>query len=251
MKTQKRIEKIYEAAERVIEIASAEKFKAVLECENEGDDKMPGVAVADIGTDHGYLAELLSKSEKVSSVIATDISKKSLSKLEKLINQRSLQKIMTVVGDGLKPIESVDVTVIAGIGGMQTIKMLKEQNKLCAGGVKSRYFVLQPGKSVVSLRQYLYSNHIKILSDTVVHDADQFYPIITIDVLTYSKERATIKNLYLGKNSLKSLDYRAFLDEMCIKLAFLNSIEKDKIYADSNLMTKYKLKNIIDKLKKI
>ena len=74
------------------------------------------LVVADIGTDHGYLADLLSKNEQVEKIIATDISAKSLSKLEAKINYKKLSKIETAVGDGLIPVKSADVSVIAGVG---------------------------------------------------------------------------------------------------------------------------------------
>ena len=47
--------------------------------------------VADIATDHGYLAEALSKEDRISKIIATDISKKCLNKVEKLVEKCGLK----------------------------------------------------------------------------------------------------------------------------------------------------------------
>ena len=58
--------------------------------------------VADVGADHGYLAEMLIDSGKARKVIATDISSTSLDKTKLLIAKHDLEgKIQTRVGDGL------------------------------------------------------------------------------------------------------------------------------------------------------
>ena len=48
------------------------------------------VVVADIATDHGYLAELLSRNNKISKVIASDISQNCLDKTNELVQRYNL-----------------------------------------------------------------------------------------------------------------------------------------------------------------
>ena len=84
MKTYKRILKLEEAVKFV--------------CEYAGKDIKDFVA-ADIGTDHGNLAEKLSKLSQIRKVIASDISAKSLCKLQALIKSRKLTNIETVDDD--------------------------------------------------------------------------------------------------------------------------------------------------------
>jgi tRNA (adenine22-N1)-methyltransferase len=217
------------------------------------DDKFDGeVVVADIGTDHGYLAESLSKSDKIKKIIATDISEKSLSKLQNLIKKEGLEKIDTFVGDGLVPIDSADICAIAGIGGFEIMSMLKNQNKNADGTVKCRYFVLQPAQNVIELRKWLSLNKISVLRDVVVEDAERFYPILTIDVSEKKKLKSNIFNIWLGRdNDLKSQDFVAFLIEMKKSLEFIQNLPKLRIFRDKALREKYKLFHLIEKLLKV
>ena len=95
MRTDKRIKSIADATGKIIDLFES------------------NVIVADIATDHGYIAEKVAEHPKVCEVIATDISEKCLDKTKKLVSFRKLQKITTMLGDGLKPIIRVDVAVIS------------------------------------------------------------------------------------------------------------------------------------------
>ena len=238
MKTYKRIEKLEEAVSFACEDIS--KKDCALSC-----------VVADIGTDHGYLAEKLSKLDHIGKVIASDISEKSLSKLQKLIKNRNLTKIETVVGDGLEPIEKADVSVIAGIGGWEIIKILKTQNRTSDGKTKCDYFVLQPAQNVVELRTWLFSNKIRVISDYVIEDAERFYPIIIVNVSEKQSNRKDIYNLWLGRDCWRyPEDFRLFLKEIKESFTFLKDISKERAKEDKVLYQKYRLNKLIDKLLK-
>lgn len=234
MKTFKRIEKLAQAVYFVGEILS----------------KKP--VVADIGTDHGYLAEALSKSNKVENIIATDISAKSLSKLEKIIKTCNLSKIETKVGDGLEPIENADVSVIAGVGGYEIIKILKNQNKNENGKTKCDYFVLQPAQNVNELRIWIFENKIKLLKDYIIYDAERFYPILIIDVSKKQRNRKSVFNIWLGRdNNIQNEDFVMFIKNLKETFLFVKDINKSRIKKDKVLYQKYKLLKIIDKLLKV
>ena len=190
MRTEKRIEELKKAV-----------FKA-------SSDKN-GLVVADIATDHGYLSQALSLCDNVKKIIATDISEKCLNKLIERIKLFDLKKIETVVGDGLNPIESgVDISVIAGVGGFEIIKMLKNQNKTPDGKNKCDKFVLQPAQNVVELREWVFDNHFLLMHDYVIEDAGRFYPILIVDVSKTQNNEKTVFNLFLGRdNSLLSKDF--------------------------------------------
>ncbi len=234
MKTYKRIAKLDEAVKSVFE-----------------NLKKP-LIVADIGTDHGYLAESLSKEPFVQKVLASDISSKSLSKLEKIIQNRKLEKIETFVGDGLVPIKEADVSVIAGIGGYEIIKILKTQNIAISGKNKCDYFVLQPAQNVNELRIWLFENKVKVLKDYVIFDSDRFYPIIIVDVSKKQRNRKSICNVWLGRdNSLEDEDFVLFIKDMRESFKFLKDISKKRAKQDKVLWQKYKLNKIIEKLLKL
>lgn len=231
MKTDKRITKLYEAVTFLF---------------NKFDKK---VIVSDIATDHGYLAEKLSKDKFIEKVIATDISEKSLNKLQKLIKLNNLKNIETYVGDGLEPINATDIAVIAGVGGFEIIKMISKQNKTTNYENKCRYFVLQPAQNVVELRNYIFSNKICLLKDYVIEDAERFYPILIIDVENRQRNKKNIYNMYLGRdNNLKDIDFVKFLKDSLEYLKFIEKIPKKRIWFDRELRKKYKLKLLIEKL---
>ncbi|MBF1276606.1 MAG: SAM-dependent methyltransferase, partial [Parvimonas micra] len=86
--------------------------------------------VADIGTDHGIIPIELSKNNMSKKIIATDISKSCLEKLEqKLIYNSNIVNIETRVSDGLDCFDEfeVDTIIISGMGGI-LIKEILEKN---------------------------------------------------------------------------------------------------------------------------
>lgn len=212
------------------------------------DNLGKNAVVCDIATDHGYIAEEISKNSKVKKVIATDISKKSLSKLEKLILKNNLKKIETRLGDGLNPIEKADVAVIAGIGGWEIIKMISEQNTLDKNR-KIDLFVLQPTQNFIDLRRFLFENDIFVISDKIIKDENRYYIVLVIDVSKKQRNEKNIFNLWLGRdNDINDSDFRDYLIDIQKFLVFLNSIPKEKIEQDDDLQEKYNLKILVDKL---
>ncbi len=219
------------------------------EVSNFGGILQKKLVVADIGTDHGYLSESLSKNNCIEKIFATDISAKSLSKLEKLIEKENLKKIETRVGDGLLPIDFVDVAVIAGIGGFETIKMIENQNRNLDGKLKCRYFVLQPAQNIVELRKWLIKNKILVLKDFVIEDAGRFYPIVVIDLCSKAKLKNNLFNIWLGRdNSIQNEDFVLFLKETKISLEFLENLPKLRVFKDKVLREKLKLFHLVEKL---
>lgn len=234
MKTYKRIAKLEEA---VIKVSDCFDRKVI---------------VADIGTDHGYLAEKLSFNHKIESVVAGDISEKSLNKLENLIKLKKLSNIKTVVGDGLTPIEKADISVIAGVGGFEIIKIINTQNQAVNGELKCDYFVLQPAQNVLELREWLFKNKIKVISDYVFEDCDRFYSIIIIQVSKKQRNKRNVYNLWIGRDAnIFFDDFVLFLKKQKEFLLFLENIPKYRVKKDKILYQKYKLNKLIDKLLKM
>lgn len=234
MKTYKRINKLAEAVNFVHSLLQK------------------NLTVCDIGTDHGYLAEQLSQKDYINKVIATDISQKSLQKLEDLIKLKSLTKIDTLVGDGLSVIDSADVVVIAGIGGFEIMSMLLKQNQKSDGNFKCKYFILQPAQNVIELRRWIIKNKIKLLKDYVIFDAERFYPILIIDVSKKKRTKNSIFNIWLGKdNNIKDEDFYKYVIEIHNSLSFFTTLPKERIKKDYVLNEKYKLFKLIEKMLKL
>lgn len=215
------------------------------------DYKLNNITIADIGADHGYLSEILARNDKISKVIATDISKKCLNKVEELIKNNNLTKIETSLGDGLNAVEVVDLAVMAGIGGYEIINIISNQNITINGDKKSRYFVFMPSKNTLELRVWLYENNVKIIKDYIVESAKRFYSIIIVDLNSKNDSEKTNFNLYFGKdndeNNEEFLNYLAFQIEL---MSFFDSPEIDKDNLDKNTMQKYEIYCMANKILK-
>lgn len=187
---------------------------------------MEDVVVADIATDHGYLAEQLSRNPKIKKVYATDISQKCLDKTNELILQYGLEKIEARLGDGLDAIDCAEIVVIAGIGGYEIINILSNQNITNKNKVKSSLFILQPSSNVVELRRFLIGKNIEITKDFIVKSGGRFYPIIVIDCAKINTTESNIFNLYFGKdNSTKNVDFVEYLYDVLEKLGFCKTLK--------------------------
>lgn len=218
------------------------------------DMGLDNVIVADIATDHGYLAELLSRNDKISKVYATDISEKCLDKTNELIQRCGLKKIETRLGDGLQAVGKVDIAVLAGIGGYEIIKIIKKQNRLYLGERKCDYFVFQPSKNAEDLRLFLIEENAQICTDFIVFSGGRFYPIIVANLKNKNDTEKTTFNIYFGKtNSLENKDFIRFLERQIIDLKFLENIDEIDIENSNDLKTKneiFKLaKELINKSK--
>lgn len=233
MKSFRRIKKLAETVDDIVESESG------------------NIVVADIACDHGYLAELISRNEKVGKVIASDISEKCLEKVRELKKNYHLDKIEIVCGDGLCPIEYADISVIAGLGGYEIIKILSQQNKNCFMTNKCDIFVLQPSDSALQLRDYLFENKIKIIKDFIVQSGKRFYPIIVVDVSKTEINEKSLFNRYIGRdNTIKSSDFRNYLKDYIALTDFMKNITKEQLAKDKILNEKYNIRIMIENLLK-
>ena len=206
------------------------------------------VVVADIGTDHGYLSELLSRNKKIKKVFATDISQKCLDKTNQLISKCNIEKVDTKLGDGLDAVDVVDLAVVAGIGGYEIINILQNQNKINEKR-KCDLFVLQPSDNTVELRQWINKNNMLVVSDFIFESAKRFYSIIVVDVSKTEVKKLDDFDLYFGRdNTLENKEFVNYLLYLKESLSYLDGLSKERIDADEVLIQKTKLKILIDKL---
>lgn len=228
MKSFNRIRKLNEIVAQIIE-----------------ENNLRDVVVADIGTDHGYLSELLSRNEKIKKVIATDISQACLDKTNKLILDNNLDKIETRLGDGLEPIDKAEIIVAAGIGGYEIIKMISNQNITKHNEKKCNIFVFQPTKNFVELRKFLIQEKYEITHDFIIKSGGKFYPIISVNLGVLCKTEPTIFNVYFGKdNDKKDKVFLEFLNEQINKLSFVQNLDENSTKFDKDLLTKMEIFNL-------
>jgi len=128
---------------------------------------------ADIGCDHGFFTEYMLKNNMCERAYISDISKECLSKAELLLKDYIAQgRVVSRVADGLKGADkNTSLTLIAGMGGMEIIKILSE-------GFLPLKFVLQPMKDSPRLRKFLVDSGAKITLDVTFADGGYFYDVI-------------------------------------------------------------------------
>lgn len=166
--------------------------------------------VADVGCDHGKVLAKLFLDNKIDFAYACDISAKSVKKAEDLLIEIGVDKskFQIVVADGLKNIDAteIDLVIIAGMGGLEIIKILTE-NK-----VKVNKFILVPHNNSIQLRKYLNKNDYKLNKDFVICDGGKYYNIMEV---VSGKQKLRKLELIFGLNNLKgdNIDFKNYLNE--------------------------------------
>lgn len=128
--------------------------------------------LADVGCDHGYLAQYALKEGLCGRVYITDISEKSLGKAVRLMQSEiAAGRCVPVCTDGMQGLPPVEGAVIAGLGGEEIISILARD------GIPPK-FLLQPMKNSEKVRAFLLEHGCRIVRDYTFEDG-KFYDVIT------------------------------------------------------------------------
>lgn len=164
----------------------------------------PCYTFADVACDHGYCAEYMLKNDLCRKAVISDVSAKSLEKAEKLLSGYIKNgRCRSVCCDGLEKIDGADEVLIAGIGGEEIVKILKNS-------YIPETFIFQPMKNAEALRAYLLENGCKIQTDDVFTDGKNYYFIISGKSAGCDGNYTKAQLLY-GRDSLKNSVFREFL----------------------------------------
>ena len=166
-----------------------------------------GVAVADIGTDHGYLPIWLLKSGKAVSAVAADIGEGPLTSAKQNA-EKYHTTIKTVLSDGFKNIspEEFDDAVIAGMGGELISRLISSAEYLRD---KNKHLVLQPMTAIPELRAFLFENGFVIDREDAVTEDNKIYSVMSVNFVD-EKIDFLPEEIYIGKilpNSENSREY--------------------------------------------
>jgi tRNA (adenine22-N1)-methyltransferase len=138
----------------------------------------PGNCLADIGTDHGYLAIEAIKAGKVQSVIASDISEKSLNKAKQNIKKEGYaESISTCVANGFqhKCFQQIDQAILAGMGG-ELISKICDQSPSVLNQINS--LIIQPMTKITTVREWVISSPFSIVDEDLVWEKGKLYIIL-------------------------------------------------------------------------
>lgn len=140
--------------------------------------------LADIGSDHAYLATYLVESGRVLRAICGEVAQGPYQSSSATVQSRGLEdRIQVRLADGLAAIEPEDqVTciVIAGMGGSLIVDILaagQAQGKL---DTRPR-LVLQANVGEFELRRWLGQHHYQINQEYILEENHKIYEIIVAD----------------------------------------------------------------------
>lgn len=189
-----------------------------------------GNTVADIGTDHGYIPIYMTLNKYSPKAYAMDVNEGPLKRALDNIRRYGLEdKVITRLSDGLKGLSEKEAQsiVIAGMGGLLTIRILSDCPKVAASADE---LVLSPHSDVHLVREYLADNGYNIVNEDMVLEEGKFYFILKVNkgdmVINDEVEK------YFGKYLVARRDetMRMFLEkEESKRLSIL-----DKMAASSN-----------------
>lgn len=138
-----------------------------------------GSRVADIGTDHGYLAVELVKSGKAKFVVASDKNTGPYEAAVRTVRENGLaDNVISVrLGDGLKRLKpgEVDTVCIAGMGGALMVEILEGSPDVVE---TLDTLILQPQSAAPELRRWIYRKQWHIEDESLALDDGRIYEII-------------------------------------------------------------------------
>ena len=195
---------------------------------------------ADIGCDHGYIAEAMLKQSKAKKVIIADISAKCLQKAEQLLSESILEgKCISVVSNGFSAVPNCDTALIAGMGGEEICDIISKAKSL------PNTLVLQPMKNCDKVRLCAVNSGYKVQKDAMFKSAGKFYDLM---LLVKGNDTLTDEEIEFGRDNLtgKNDDFKEFLQVKINRLNEYLKSEKLSIEDRNNmLLAKEKLEKYV------
>lgn len=139
--------------------------------------EISGVTLADIGTDHGYVAIDAVREGRVERAVACDINIGPLLRAEANVRACGFEERIDIrLGGGLAPVKpgEADCISIAGMGGMLMVDILRE-----GGGVMraADRLVLQPQLDVPQVRRFVQQSGFRIANERMLYEG-RFYTVL-------------------------------------------------------------------------
>ena len=151
-------------------------------------------SLADVGCDHGLLTLSALNSGKCKWAIISDVSEKCLLKARELLKEYVLAgKVIPVCTNGLDGLREVDLVIIAGMGGEETVSILTRANFL------PDRLLLQPMKNTEKVRKTIASLGYYIEKDFTFYVKDKYYDVIKAKK---GKDSLTEEELEFGRTNL-------------------------------------------------
>lgn len=162
-------------------------------------------AVADIGTDHGYIPVYLAQNNIARRIIATDfrkgpLARAKLSSVEYGVGDR-IEFRLTDGLDGLQD-QGLDTIIIAGMGGETITGILERAPWVRTDNVR---IVLQPQSKLGMLSNWLDNNRYAIFDETLVKEEGRFYAVLLAGAGS-SRTRLSCAEIYADRILMEKRD---------------------------------------------
>ena len=167
---------------------------------------------ADVGCDHGYVAEAMLSLGKCKFAYVTDVSAVCLKKAEALLGRTQTGKFKAIVTDGLKDVPKVDQVLVAGMGGELICDILQGADFL------PERLVLQPMKNADKVRKSVINLGYRLIKDYTFKDV-KYYDLI---VCVKGQDSYTEDEIEFGRDNLRQKG-DAFKEVIQRKIAVLES----------------------------
>lgn len=134
--------------------------------------------IADVGTDHGYLAVALVEMEKAHRVIAIDVNEGPLQSAQAYVEEQNMtMRVECRLGNGLTVTEKgeIDGAIMCGMGGFLMKDIIESGPELLP------YYVLQPQNGRRELRQWLVKAGYGITDERLVYEGRHFYDVWLVE----------------------------------------------------------------------
>ena len=172
----------------------------------------PGVCVADVGCDHGFVSIYLYEKQIAPKVIAMDLRPGPLQRAKEHIETFGYGSyIETRLSDGvtaLKPGEA-DAMICAGMGGRLMAKILEDGYEKV---VKMKEMILQPQSDLLFFREFLRNHHLYIVQEDMVKEDGKYYPMMKVlpeAALDVKKKQEFTEAVFKGMFEEKALQNKA------------------------------------------
>lgn len=158
--------------------------------------------VADVGCDHAFVSIELALRDTTEKIIAMDVRRGPLDIAKKNIKAYGLDEVIeTRLSDGLFALtpKEADCAVIAGMGGLLIVRILKQAKEHIQNGI---HLVLQPQSDADLLREYLASIGYYIIRENMLMEEGKYYTVIKAvpcmtQTFAYTKEELLFGPLLL------------------------------------------------------
>lgn len=186
----------------------------------------PGLIVADIGTDHGYIPIYQVLTGRAGRAYACDVAEGPLGRAVDNIRLYNVEdRVDAVLSDGLIGLKDIEKNipesiVIAGMGGTLICRILTDG---CRVAAEAKELVMSPHSEWYEVRSFLQDNGYKIVDEDMVKEDGKYYIIIKAVHADSGSEKLSDEELrfgpvLMGKKHPVLIDYLKKEKDTCKKI---------------------------------